>query len=190
MRLFLLSKSFVQLAELQGQLFWHPCRYRWWLEGIVQPNPQIAVDEQLLRNKATKFDSDQPKVARSCRYLISSMAISAVQILDFQGVRGGPHEGLHFRFCLSALKNNSTCTVACTAPRLVAADHTGCWSRTPNIPLCSSFVNSMRGKKIPTSCSASLKKKITSSRSTPRRLGVHGFSQTIKSAFSFMRVTK
>jgi hypothetical protein len=39
---------FLPLAELQGQLFWQPCRYRRRLEGIIDPCPQITIDKQLL----------------------------------------------------------------------------------------------------------------------------------------------
>src|SRR5713101_7052919 len=60
-----------------------------------------------MRSKATRLASDQAKRERSCRYLRSSMAISAVHTWTFSALALVPTNVLILRFCFRALKNVS-----------------------------------------------------------------------------------
>lgn len=61
--MFLLSKSFIHLGKLQRQLLWQCFRYRRRPERIINPDPQIAVDKQLLAQQRHQIGKRQGTVA-------------------------------------------------------------------------------------------------------------------------------
>src|ERR1019366_2181887 len=58
------------------------------------------------RSSATRLESDQPKLAFNCRYLISNIAINAAQTCVFRALAEVPMKVFTRRFCFKALKNS------------------------------------------------------------------------------------
>ena len=76
---------------------------------MIDPVPSIPLVNRFQRRKATRFGSGQPNLALKLRYLISSMAINAVQIWMNCAFSMVPTKVFTFRCCLRAFKNSSVC---------------------------------------------------------------------------------
>src|SRR6516165_5998397 len=72
-------------------------------EDLVS-NHRSRYTNSCCRKRGTRFDNDQPKLARNCKYLISNMAINPVQICVCSAFSEVPTKVFSRRFCLSALK--------------------------------------------------------------------------------------
>lgn len=77
------------------------------LKRIVQPGEQVAIDEQLLAEQCGEIGQAPGVRALQLKYLISSIAIRAVQICVWTAFSLVPTNVLILSPCLKALKNNS-----------------------------------------------------------------------------------
>ena len=91
----LLSKFEAPLRKRQLQLLGYGDGCRRWLEGIVQPDPQVTVDEQLLAQQGHQIRQGPAEGSPELQIFDQQHGNQRRPDLDFQGVRGSPHEGLH-----------------------------------------------------------------------------------------------
>src|SRR5271157_5021661 len=128
----------VQLLPEQRQLFGQRFGQLRGLKGMIDPHPQVTVDDNCCRSSATRLESDQPKVAFNCRYLISNMAINAAQTCVFKALAEVPMKVFTRRFCFKALKNSSICQRCLYTSATVAAASVRWLVRNTSTRSCSS----------------------------------------------------
>jgi hypothetical protein len=91
---------FIIVRKRRLQSLWRGDECRRWLEGIVQPQPQVAVDEQLLAQQCRQIGHGSDETSLALQILNQQHGNERGLDPEFQAIAGVPAKIFTLRLCL------------------------------------------------------------------------------------------